>query len=376
MRILLLLLFAPMALMAQKTVTVTMPSALYGNERELLVYLPKEYDAEPGRRFEVIYVFDAQNRQYFDQVHATLNFVNNWQFPMIVIGIVSQERNKEMLTPNNHPETAEMYGGHLGEAAKFLDHVTGELMPFIDKTYRTLPTRIGIGHSNSGTFLSYCLLQKPEAFDALLAISPNYGYDRLQFVERFKGFDAARITSPKYFYTCHADEAGDWITGREQVTALLEGGKLGNKVTLSNRGFTAENHETVFPIGLFYGLRGYFEHQFFNAASLVAYYKRLDASGAYTLSSEQVNSLAYGFLWSGKAAGAITVMAWGLERYPGDHNLYDSMGEFREKSGDKTSAALYYRQAMQVLEKQKGNLDRKTFDEKYKSYKGNYERVK
>lgn len=361
---------------AQTIQTIKLESGIYGTERELHIYLPRDYAENPQQKFETIYVFDSQNRQYFDQVHATLNFVNNWQFPMIVVGIVSVERNKEMLPKNNDAKTSEMYGGYLGEADKFLTFLEKEVIAYIDKNYRTLPTRIGIGHSNSATFLSYCFLEKPELFDAYIAASPNFDYDNQQFVQRFEMFDSSKITSAKFFYMCNADEKGGWITARNKIIPIFEGKKLGNVVFVNQDFSSTEDHNTVFPPAVFYGLKQYFNYQFFDVANLMAYYKKLDTDKIYSLNSDQANMLAYNFFWAGKTNDAITVMSWALERFPDDANLYDSMGELKESAGSKKEAADYYKQAMEVLAKNKKQFDSKTFEEKYGFYKKNYERVK
>ena len=295
---------------------------------------------------------------------------------MIVVGIVSIERNKEMLPKNSDPKTSEMYGGYLGEADKFMSFIETEVMPYIDKNYRTLPTRIGIGHSNSATFLSYCFLEKPQLFDAYIAASPNFDYDNQQFVQRFEKFDTSAINSDKFFYMCNADETEGWITGRKKIIKLFNENKLG-RVTFVNQDFSLhEDHNTVFPPAVFQGLKEYFKHQFFTVRNLLAYYDKPEIAKIYTLTADQVNTMAYNFFWTGKTTDAIAVMDWALKRFPGDANLYDSMGEFKEANGDKKEAAHYYKQAMEVLAKNKKQYDSKTYDEKYDFYKKNYERVK
>ena len=67
--------------------------------------------------------------------------------------------------------------GHSGDMKKFLKN---ELMPYIDRTYRTSGRTIGIGHSLSASFVLDCMITD-ELFDDYIALSPNYSYDDFRY---------------------------------------------------------------------------------------------------------------------------------------------------------------------------------------------------
>jgi len=55
----------------------------------------------------------------------------------------------------------------------FLDFLEHELIPFIDRTYRTNPADRGLlGHSMGGKFALYALEQRPAPFQRIVAASP------------------------------------------------------------------------------------------------------------------------------------------------------------------------------------------------------------
>ena len=135
-------------------------------KREVLIYTPTDYN-DKTRRFEVVYVLDAQSREFFDAVHTTLAFQNHGLRPMIVVGIVSPFRNIDFLPKNIHPETVQEQFGELGGADNFSDFIEYTVIPYIDENYRTIPTKIGIGYSNGGTFMNYSMLKKPDLFDVI-----------------------------------------------------------------------------------------------------------------------------------------------------------------------------------------------------------------
>jgi hypothetical protein len=80
---------------AQKIETVNIESKIYGGQ-EIMIYTPRLYEEYPHKKYEVVYVFDSQARQYFDYVHSSLTFLNS-AVPMIVVGVISKERDDDFL---------------------------------------------------------------------------------------------------------------------------------------------------------------------------------------------------------------------------------------------------------------------------------------
>jgi len=65
-----------------------------------------------------------------------------------------------------------------GGAAAFLDFLEHEVIPFIDRTYRTIPSDRGLlAHSYGGLFAIYTLEQRPALFRRIVAASPVVGWD-------------------------------------------------------------------------------------------------------------------------------------------------------------------------------------------------------
>ena len=354
---------------SQRIDSIKIHSEIFGIERKVLVYTPRDYDLSLNSKFEVIYVFDAQARQYFDCVQSTLAFLNNFQFPMIVVGIVSNERNKDFLPKNDYPETFKHYNGYLGNADKFLKFISDELIPYIDSNYRTLPKRIAVAHSNGATFLMYTFTQNPDIFDAYIAISPNWAYDNDQPVRRLEKFDNTRIQSVKYIYMCNASEGDswkEWVPARKKAIDLLNKLKNRHKIIFDNQDFSStENHITVYPVGVFNGLKKFLDYQYFDADNLISYYSDLNTRKIITFTPDQLNQVAYDFYFNGRLDGAIKILLWANQLFPENLNLYDSIGEMYEHKNDKAEALKYYGIFDKKLE-QKRNL---FTEEEYKNLK-------
>ncbi len=256
-------------------------------KREIIIYTPKEY-IDPTAKFEVVYVLDAQQKEIFDVVHSTIAFQNFGLRPMIVVGIVSENRNKDFLPENKYPETFQELAGELGNASNFSDFIEKKLFKYINKNYRTLPTNIGIGYSNGGTFMNYVMLTKPNMFDVIFSIDANLNYDRGQMIDRIENnqeFKQSKI----FYYTCLTFSGKNWVKNSEKFNELLVKNK---NITFENDFFQNETHSSVFQQGVINAFKAYFRYQFFNSSKLIDYFKKLEDEGHYALNKKELHRIA------------------------------------------------------------------------------------
>ncbi len=374
----------------QKIETEKINSTILNQERNVWIYTPWQFEEYPDKKLETIYVFDAQAREYFDLVHSTVQFLGGEEFAFIVVGIESpfieeknQSRNTDFLPKAIDQETIEKYGEYSGGANKFLSFVKTEVIPFIDKKYPTLPERVAVGHSNGGTFISYSLLNEPDLFDAYIAISPNYAYDKGQLVKRFEELKPEKIKTEKFVFISNSNENSEnaerwagWSESNKKVIGILKNETFKSKIHLETKDLSAsETHGTTFPIGVFYGLKSFINYQFRTGESVISYYDRLAGENLIKLDSQIVNTLAYECFWNNRPNDALTIINWAIRKFPNAHNLYDSQGEFYEKIGEMDKAKNSFQNAIKVLSKTKDEMDKKEYSEKMEYYKGNIQRV-
>ena len=385
-----LLVFISVSAFGQIIESEKINSTVLDQERNLWVYTPWQYGEYPDKKLEVIYVFDAQSREYFDVVHSTVQFLGGEEFAFIVVGIESpfireknQSRNTDFLPKATDKETIEKYGDFSGGADRFLSFVKTEVVPFIDDKYRTLPERVAVGHSNGGTFISYSLMNEPGLFDAYIAISPNYAYDKGQLAKRLMALNPDTLKKEKFVFISNANEntgtderwAG-WSESHKKVIEILKNPKFKSKIHVESMDFSAtENHGTSFPIGAFYGLKSFIDHQFRTGENVTSYYDRLERQNLIALNPENVNMMAYECFWNDKPKDAIVVINWAIEKFQDEHNLYDSRGEFYEKIGELDQAKKSFQKAIEVLSRSKGKMDKEAYADKMEYYKGNVQRV-
>ncbi|MBV9610865.1 MAG: alpha/beta hydrolase [Acidobacteriaceae bacterium] len=149
--------------------------------RDVIVYLPPEYNSEADQRYPVLYLHDGQN--LFDA--ATAFAGNEWGLdelaeeliqngeiqPLIIVGIYNA--GVARLSEYTHVRDRRGRGGRARAYAKF---IVEDLKPFIDAEYRTLPdvANTGLGGSSLGGLITlYLGLHFPQIFGKLVVMSPS-----------------------------------------------------------------------------------------------------------------------------------------------------------------------------------------------------------
>jgi predicted alpha/beta superfamily hydrolase len=369
---------------------ITIYSEILNQDRNLLVYKPSDFYYYPNKKFEVIYVFDSQNREMFDLVHSSLNFISP-EHHFIVVGIQSPfieiadnfyARNDDMLPKAKDEKTRQKYfsDGLNGNAENFRKHIEGEVFPFIENNYRTFPLRVAVGHSNSATFSSYCFLEKPKMFDAYLIQSPNFAYDNNQFVNRFSEFNFNTIKKDKFIFLTNANESKKtgwkgWKEAREKVYSLLQNIDS-NKVHLVLKKYPNSTHINSYLKSSIDGLTSFIDYQFKTAKNIIRYNEFLESKKLIKLNPDNINILAYLCFNDSKPNEALQVINWAINKFPNNDNLYDSRGEFYESIGNKKKAKESYLNAIENLNKNKANMKKNKFEERLIFFKKNYNRVK
>src|SRR6516165_3618223 len=122
-------------------------SDILKEDRVIWIRTPPGYQQSKGV-YPVLYQTDAPG--HVNETGSTIDFlVDNDRMPeLIVVGIANTDRVRE-LTPTHPDGTVATYPTS-GGADRFLNFIQNELIPEIEKRYRTAPYRIFAGHSLGG----------------------------------------------------------------------------------------------------------------------------------------------------------------------------------------------------------------------------------
>jgi len=166
--------------------TYRIASRTLGETRVIDVSLPDSYSDDTTRRYPVLVVLDGD---YDHQIAATIArfYSATSQMPeVIVVGVRNVDRNRDM-TPEllpDFPMPPEL--PRAGGADAFLGFIGDELIPYVDRRYRTAPFRVLIGHSLGGLFATYALSHRPELFTGYVVLEPSLWWNRGAEVDKAK----------------------------------------------------------------------------------------------------------------------------------------------------------------------------------------------
>lgn len=271
---LILLLFTSFTTNAQQIAHIEskkIQSENLSQERELLIYTPAGYDESQYSLYNVIYVFDAQNREIFDFVHSSLNFMKSLENERyIVVGITSPyidsidyARNNDYLPLLKHEADQKRYGKYSGNAIPFSQYFLQEVMTYIDDNYKVGNNNVVVGHSLSASFILSNILPSEKVFKGYIAVSPNFAYEDKLTAKRFINHIEKEINEDTFVFVCHANEGNGywehWVKPREEVYAFIE--KYPNEhMEIEVKAYPNENHYTVLRKGLWDGLESFMKY--------------------------------------------------------------------------------------------------------------------
>lgn len=194
-------------------------SKILEEQRELLIHLPNNYQLNTKLNYPVLYLLDGQRN--FNHVVGSLDLHNqdNNAQEMIIVAIKNTHRTRDF-TPT-YDESYNQWGIS-GGADNFLAFLEQELIPYINKNYRTNKFKILSGHSLSGLFAVYAMQTRPELFQAHFAFSPSlWWHDKVIFQDAEK-FLANTPKFNSYLYINMGNEGGHMLSSYQRYIQLLK----------------------------------------------------------------------------------------------------------------------------------------------------------
>ncbi len=149
-----------------------------GEPYRIWVGLPLSYSRPPGRRYPVLYLLDG-DVGFAVGTGVTRFLALTHEMPeVLVVGVGYgndmvrwHERRVGDLTP-----LAVASNPGSGGAKRFLEFLVSEVMPLVERRYRTQTDRTLSGYSLGGLFATYVLFHRPGVFQRYMIGSPTYGY--------------------------------------------------------------------------------------------------------------------------------------------------------------------------------------------------------
>lgn len=362
---------------------VRLHSTILDEDRTLLVRLPEGYESG-NQRYSVLYLLDAE--YFFEQATAAVQFLSECGYiqeqpipKLIVIGVVNVDRNRDF-TPTHAPEQGTFRFPTSGGADRFKRFLEEELIPNVDRRYRTGPHRILCGWSFGGLFTVHTYLSQPGLFSSYLAVSPSLWWDRDLLVGRAKEIlPGRRDPERSMVVTLGAAEGGDMGRSVRDGFAPLVQPSARSRLRISFIEIPDEGHEYVPYKAMLEGLRATFPDWRIppdvadrGREAIVSHYQELSRKFRYQVDMpvSVMTKVANVLYQTGDGPAALETASLCVKMYPDSSRAHFVHGLFQERLGHLEAALRCYRQAIDIE-----NLRNVPYSEEILSYESAVARV-
>ncbi len=188
-------------------------SAKLGELRKLKIQLPRNYEKNTDKIYPIVLVLDAD--YLFEPVAGNVDYFSYWEdMPeFIVVGIMQDNSRYD---DGSYDETTFMPSE---QGAQFFEFIGLELIPYIDKKYRTAKFIIGVGHDFTANFLNYYLFKDPPLLNGYINLSPDLAPMMEQrLVERIPKIPGKIF----YYLATGTDDIKGLMESTEDLNSMLE----------------------------------------------------------------------------------------------------------------------------------------------------------
>ena len=161
-------------------------STTFNEHKKFWVQLPENYNPKSEEKYPVVFILDGSVMlQPLETVYS--NYWGHYLPHMILVGISNQtNRTRDLTTSQIKMRRGAAFDQDTGGAKKFTEYIEKELIPHIDKNYKTTNYRTLIGHSYGGLFTINMLVNHSENFKNYIAIDPSLDWDNQKLLKQAK----------------------------------------------------------------------------------------------------------------------------------------------------------------------------------------------
>ncbi|AZG71391.1 alpha/beta hydrolase-fold protein [Shewanella livingstonensis] len=333
------------------TETLSVKSALFSEQADFLVTLPDSYTKQTDKRYVVLFDLHPRSHLYLTGMHDWMSHNGGWPWLETII----------VTAPDGHQGLGELKKRAIeqqGDQA-LLDFFEQDLLPAIDKRYRTNGFRIFNGFTGNAGLVLYSLINRPSLFNAYIAASPvlstDFAYvlnDAPKMLKNMQG-------KPRFLFVSTSDSDFeqrqlDSFARLEDIIQTNANAKLNYQI----KRFDGSYYMTQPILATALGIEKIFNdvHTVLEADSevsqqgskaILAYYKRL-SDEVYGFDVPAIDSLlALGnSLVKAAPQQAIGVYQDTLKSYPKAHSAYHELASVYAATGKMTQAIEAEQQAL------------------------------
>ncbi len=339
--------------------THTITSKVMGEQRKVMINLPSSYAKNKDKSYPVLYVLDGGS--HFHQTTGITNWLSESTATipeLIVVGIPNTDRGRDFSpTPADDK-------GNLQGAEKFMGFFEKELLPYINKNYRTAPYKVLTGHSMGGMFGLNVLATKPDLFNAFILMSPwllSQNPDTSVLTKSIN-FIKSKTQLPKYVFVTLGEEP-DLRPSFDQLVTALEN-NTAKEFVWQSKVIKGATHMSVVGASVNEGLQAVFSDLQLDMtsdtvkagpAAIIKYYKTLSSTKyGFDISAEStLMELGRNLFFAGKIKQSEAALKMAVQVYPESVEGYYSLSYLYQQGKDFEQALQAVDKAIALLKKAK-----------------------
>lgn len=233
-------------------------SGILNEERVCLLSLPDSYNDSTNidKQYPILILLDGST--HFKTASGIVHFMgsdknrNHFMPETIIVAIENVDRERDFTVTKLKTKRPNRMGG----GRNFLNFIQQELIPYIDKNYRTEPFRTLVGHSLGGLLTLNSYMDKNSLFDAYISMDPSIWWDQEMMNDKVDSISSISLNKKLYIATANQGETNYERNKKrhDSLYALIKK-KSNGKLNVEIEYFEKENHRSVPVIALYYGLK-------------------------------------------------------------------------------------------------------------------------
>ena len=236
---------------------VEIHSSILNEDRTILINLPDSYsDTSTTKTYPILVLLDGYT--HFKTAAGITHFMsydrirNRFIPEMIIVAIENVDRERDFTVTKLQTKRENTMGG----GKKFLSFIEKELIPFMDKNYKTEVKRILVGHSLGGQLTVNAFMDENSLFDAFVAIDPSLWWEDETTKAKVDSMQMTSFKKKMYIATANQGERGiERNKKRHETLFNLMQEKAKDSLHVKLEYFDKENHRSVPLIAIYEGLK-------------------------------------------------------------------------------------------------------------------------
>ena len=237
---------------------ITLKSQYLDKQPEILVKLPESYQTQKQKYYPVFIILGGKDNVELVSSMLRRLHVSNGSNEHVVVGVKSTNRLNDLAPTVNMDPRGPVGAG--GGADAFLNFIEMELVPLINKQYRTTEHKTISGHSVGGLLVIHAFHSRPSLFQAHLAFSPAVWWGKNETAEATKNYILSGKNTESYLYLNIGTESGFMRGIYDSFTETLTRNRS-TDLFLKTEVYQDSDHDFTFAAGLYSALRGLFRYQ-------------------------------------------------------------------------------------------------------------------